>query len=85
MSDNSGPAFPTTGVMGIQAPGLTKREYFACAAMHGLCSKRLDGVEITIAENAGISVSEYISDFSVRIADALLKALEKKGEAISAK
>jgi hypothetical protein len=58
--DNS--AFPRK--IGEQAPGLTKREYFAAKALQGLLAK-YGLIGKTVAEDA------------VKMADHLIKALEE--------
>ena len=60
MSGND-PAFPTENPLG---PGMTKREYFAAAALTGL---------ITLATDR--SAQEYAAD-CVKMADALIRELE---------
>jgi hypothetical protein len=47
-------------------PGLTKREYFAGLAMQGM-----------LAEHSLKATEEEFANQSVKLADALLKALEK--------
>lgn len=52
--------------------GLTKREYYACAAMQGLLAQS----EWEVATRSGIRPDcERVADLSVRYADALAKAL----------
>lgn len=60
--DNS--AFPRK--MGEQAPGLTKREYFAAKALQGLLALPPKIISKTVAEDA------------VKLADHLIKALDEK-------
>jgi len=50
--------------------GLTKREYFAGLAMQGLLSNQM----ITTPNNAN---SKLIIDFSINLADELLKQLDQ--------
>lgn len=59
--DNS--AFPRK--IGEQAPGLTKREYFAAKALQSLLANS-EGLYQTVARDA------------VKIADLLIKALDEK-------
>lgn len=51
-----------------QGGGLTKREYYACAAMQGLAHKL----------EAGVMWHEDIAKEAVELADALIGALKKK-------
>lgn len=51
--------------------GLTKREYFAALAMQGLAARYPEG---------GHFFEGHIAEGSVKIADALLRELEKKPE-----
>jgi hypothetical protein len=65
--DNKNKAiFPTTK---DSTNGLSKREYFAAMAMNGYCVGKLNNYE-------GYSV-DSIARWSVSLADALLKELEK--------
>lgn len=59
--DNS--AFPRK--IGEQAPGLTKREYFAAKALQGLLS------------NPTIILSKKVAEDAVKLADHLTKALNE--------
>lgn len=56
-------------------PLLTKREYFAAMAMQGLLSN--SGHVQTFSGNNPNPVPEYVSEISVGIADALIKALNQ--------
>lgn len=57
------------------ARGLTKREYFAAAALQGLCAGMKDQRQVDIAERiAGGSIE---AKAAVALADALLSALNK--------
>jgi len=59
--DNS--AFPRK--IGEQAPGLTKREYFAAKALQGLLS------------NPTIILSKKVAEDAVKLADHLTKSLNE--------
>lgn len=59
--DNS--AFPRK--IGEQAPGLTKREYFAAKALQGLLA------------NPGVMIGKTVAEDAVKMADHLIKALEE--------
>lgn len=72
------PAFPSEitvmsseGVEIIKCSGLTKREYFACAAMQGMCALT------HLAEGKIIPVQEIAKE-AVEMADALLAELSKE-------
>lgn len=59
-----------------QSFGLTKREYFAARAMHGLCSNSAH-IE-TFSGNNPTPVPSYIAEIAVNLADALIAALNKQ-------
>ena len=59
--DNS--AFPRK--IGEQAPGMTKREYYAAKALQGLLAK------------PSVFVGKIIAEDAVKMADHLIKALEQ--------
>jgi hypothetical protein len=61
--DNSGPAFPSTDAYGFVSVGISKREYFAAAALTGLIS------QVNMP-------NEVYARMAVGIADELLKTLE---------
>lgn len=63
--DNSGPAFPIETTATPWAPGLTKREAFAMAAMQGI---------MTQPYSATIFYDD-VAQIAVKAADALIKAL----------
>ena len=76
--NNNNPAFPTGSSHG--GMGLTKREYFAAVALQGLCANRnliLDYNTDIILQNGPVIFSEMVTAEAVRIADDLLKQLEK--------
>ena len=56
-------AFPRR--IGEQAPGLTKRQYYAAKALQGLLS------------NPSITLSKKVAEDAVKLADHLIKALEE--------
>lgn len=69
MSDHkTNPNDPTSveHLGGQYGVGLTKREYFAAMALQGLCARQSNGSIDSVTHNA------------VRIADELIKALNKK-------
>lgn len=66
MENKDLPAMPT-----VMFNGITKREYFASMAMQGLTS-----VDNFSDDNETIS---SMAEWSVKCADALLAALDKKG------
>ena len=68
-------AFPTKLVNGELHTGLTKREYFSIHIATGLSVQAIAGGHNSINQME-IDVPLY----AVRIADALLKALENKSE-----
>jgi hypothetical protein len=75
MANSNKPAFPiseeTTNRIdyGVSIyTGLTKREYFAALAMQGLCAEQTPRSLLNVAET------------SVKIADLLLKELEKSNQ-----
>lgn len=73
MENKNLPAFASvaiSGENGYQQEGLTKREYFAGLAMQGYCGGEYTG-------QSGMSF-EQIAIWSVGMADALLKQLEKQ-------
>lgn len=84
--NNERPKFPTnpdTPVRPIYEPddytgkiiyGMTKREYFAAAAMQGLASKDYAHLGAVDAEE----ISRAISSTSVQLADALIVELNKE-------
>ena len=62
----------------IKFGGLTKREYFAGLAMQGIMSNSaLVNMELNPKNNLKDSV---LAEYSVRMADLILKELEKEGE-----
>ena len=73
--DESGSAFPETAPdrYGTTA-GLTKREYFAAAALSGLTSL---GLQLQNSLTPEATNAEIVADQAVAIADALLKRLEE--------
>ena len=63
--DDSGPAFPATAPgMSCTTAGLSKREYFAAAALTGLIK------QVNMPD-------EVYATMAVKIADAVLKRLEE--------
>lgn len=72
MSKADEPAFPTAGIQNneesLPVGGLTKREYFAAMAMHGIIQNPGSG---------SVSISGIARD-ALRQADALLAELEKE-------
>lgn len=74
MKNAEQPINPTTSWNGFEEVahlGLTKREYFAGLAMHGLLANS------TIHEQHTRDAIEWIADHAIRQADELLKQLEK--------
>ena len=70
------PAFASIAISdkdGYQQDGLTKREYFAAAAMQGILANP-DFRTMFIGAN-NLNVSELAAEFSVSCADALLAKL----------
>jgi hypothetical protein len=53
--------------------GLTKREYFAAMAMQGICASGLEKYLV----NDGYVCANPLTEDAIRIADELLKQLEK--------
>jgi hypothetical protein len=87
MENSNTPAYPildkaiSEGVdlgLELKAPGLTKREMFAMAAMQGLCSNSFFIQQLGKYEDqAGPdAIDPYIAGRSIEIADELLKQLE---------
>lgn len=58
-------------------PGLTKREYFAAMAMQGLVSRE-GWAERFISEGGDKSLMNMLAFASVKMADELLKELERE-------
>lgn len=62
--------------------GLTKREYFAAAAMQGIISgihsdKQAWSDVSELAATKGVSIDEYVAQSAIQFADAALSNLEK--------
>lgn len=55
--------------------GLTKREYFACAAMQGI----LSGTYQTGERGPSDEALRWVAENSITFADALIAALKKEG------
>ena len=73
MSETLERAFPVTDRnAGPASGGMTLRDYFAAAAMQGLCSNPRDGV--------GECRAEIIAGWAYEQADAMLAARERKEE-----
>lgn len=73
MKNNStSPAFPAKDDWHTDG-GLSKREYFAIKIAQGLCACKSDAYEVN---NGCKSVQPLVND-AIRIADELLKQLEK--------
>lgn len=65
-NDTSGPAFPIPGDLHPQTNGMTRRDYFAAAALTGL-----------LADHTNMSNAETNAACAVAAADALLVELNK--------
>ena len=83
MTESKGnePAFPTSiwrweGGFQIGNPmsGLSKREYFAAAALQGWAAGRNNGAEFG---DAGRSTPEFVAESCFRYADAMLAEMDK--------
>jgi len=59
------PITPSGYELNVEASGMTKREYFAACAMHGLVAVTPDAYQT-------------VADMAVKYADALLKELGEK-------
>ena len=82
MNNANRPVYPVSPrIQSVEHSGLTKREYFAAMAMQGLCS---DSAVIKAiheeAKNRDTMPEQIISASSIRVADALLAALEETHE-----
>jgi hypothetical protein len=65
--DNGGPAFPTPqreGTFGESQDGMSLRDYFAAAAVQGICAKGFQTEAVAAAQ-------------AYRLADAMIAAREK--------
>lgn len=79
-SKDGGPAFPHEGIKNLGSsgtiahkfPGMTMRDYFAAKAMQGM-------IQYWSGPNASGDIDDYASD-AYRMADAMLRAREGKGE-----
>ena len=67
--DTGGPAFPATNHHGHKLEGMTLRDYFAARVMQGLLATDID---------CGPKYAQIIADNAYGLADAMLKAREKK-------
>jgi hypothetical protein len=65
-TDQNEPIYPEKDWANVPTFGLTKREYFVAMAMQGLCALPIQ-----------LSINE-ITEFSVRVADALIVELNKE-------
>lgn len=75
MENGKQPAFASTDGKTFANDGLTKREYFAIQIATGLSVRSIPG------RHNGIDEMEVeVPFYAVRLADALLKALETKSE-----
>ena len=75
MENGKQPAFASTDGKTFANDGLTKREYFAIQIATGLSVRSIPGRHNSI-DQMEVEVPLY----AVRLADALLKALETKSE-----
>lgn len=63
-------------VSAVKHDGLSKRDYFACAAMQGL----LSGTYQTSERGASDEALRWVAENSTAFADALIAELKKEGE-----
>jgi hypothetical protein len=67
MPDNGGPAFPTSrppNIVGGRYDGMTVRDYFAAAALQGICAQ-------------GVQIPPVAATQAYRLADAMIDEREK--------